>query len=75
LTAKGGQRFGEPAGELREGGIELVTVLGVNDTEDGFGLSQIEAASQKGAKRELAGAGKASAGFANRFQRGIEQRR
>ena len=39
---------GQPAGELRQRRVQLLWIGGVDHAQDGLGLSQVDAAGQKG---------------------------
>ena len=45
---------GESAGQLAESDVQLVRIGGVDHTQDGLGLSQVDASGQKGPQGELA---------------------
>jgi hypothetical protein len=63
----------EPTCQLRQGDLKLLTIVGINHTEHGLGLRQIEPACQKRAQRKLAWASNSSADGAQGAQCGFEK--
>ena len=54
-VAQGGDRPGEAAGELLEGGVELSRIPGVDDSQHGLGPREIDAAGEKCTESEFPG--------------------
>ncbi len=75
IVAQPSQRTGQSAGELFQRGFEFRGAGGVDHSQNGLGLGQVDASGEECAERELARLGRPRASGAGRPHDGLQKRR